>query len=149
MDDLRPSSRCPPEPKLDERPLLTGEQAAGLMDLFKSLANDTRLRLLHALARVGELCVGDLAEAVGMRPQAVSNQLQRLVDRGVLGSRRDGRSIRYRIVDPCVTGLLDLGLCLAEDSETRRGASRVASPAAGPPSPGAGRSSRRRKEPVP
>jgi DNA-binding transcriptional ArsR family regulator len=62
---------CPPKPKLDERPLITNEQAAGLMDLFKVLANDTRLRLLHALARSGELCVGDLAEAVAMKPQTV------------------------------------------------------------------------------
>jgi DNA-binding transcriptional ArsR family regulator len=129
---------CPPRPKLDERPLITSEQAAGLMDVFKVLANDTRLRLLHALARSGELCVGELAEAVAMRPQAVSNQLQRLVDRGILGSRRDGTSIHYRIVDPCVTSLLDLGLCLTEDSEPRRGRSRALSLASGPPSPGAG-----------
>jgi DNA-binding transcriptional ArsR family regulator len=111
------------------------------MDLFKVLANDTRLRLLHALARSGELCVGDLADAVGMKPQAVSNQLQRLVDRGILGSRRQGTSIHYRIVDPCVTSLLDLGLCLTEDSEPRRGRPRVAALATGSPSPGAGHSS--------
>lgn len=141
MKDHRPLPCCPPKPKLDERPLLTGEQAVGLMDLFGVLANDTRLRLLHALARAGELCVGDLAVTVAMKPQAVSNQLQRLVDRGILGSRREGRSIHYRIVDPCVMCLLDLGLCLAEDSESRRGKSRVASLATGSPSPGAGQSS--------
>jgi DNA-binding transcriptional ArsR family regulator len=107
------------------------------MDLFKVLANDTRLRLLHSLARAGELCVSDLAEAIGMKPQAVSNQLQRLADRGILGSRRQGTSIHYRIVDPCVTSLLDLGLCLAEDSETRRGGTRVATLATGSPPPGA------------
>jgi DNA-binding transcriptional ArsR family regulator len=141
MNDRQPPPCCPAKPKLDERPLLTGEQAAGLMDLFKVLANDTRLRLIHALARAGELCVSDLAEAVGMKPQAVSNQLQRLADRGILGSRRDGRSIHYRIVDPCVTSLLDVGLCLAEDSEIRRGQSRVATLATGSPSPGAGQPS--------
>ena len=136
MKKPEPPACCPPKPKLDERPLITSEQAAGLMDLFKVLANDTRLRLLHALARSSELCVSDLAGAVAMKPQAVSNQLQRLVDRGILGSRRDGTSIRYRIVDPCVPSLLDLGLCLTEDAEPRRGASRVVSPALGSPSPG-------------
>jgi DNA-binding transcriptional ArsR family regulator len=90
------------------------------MHVFKVLANDTRLRLLHALVRAGELSVGDLAAAVAMKPQAVSNQLQRLADRGILGSRRDGNSIIYRIVDPCVITLLDQGLCLTEDSLTRR-----------------------------
>ena len=90
------------------------------MALFKVLANDTRLRLLHALVRNGELCVTDLARAVGMTPQAVSNQLQRLIDRGILAAQRNGNSVHYRIVDPCVTNLLDYGLCLTEDARTRR-----------------------------
>jgi DNA-binding transcriptional ArsR family regulator len=111
---------CPPKPDVRQRPLITPEQAADLMNVFKVLANDTRLRLLHALVRAGELPVGELSEAVAMKPQAVSNQLQRLVDRGILGSRRDGTSIIYRIVDPCVISLLDQGLCLMEDAEARR-----------------------------
>ena len=61
----------------------------------------------------------DLAAAVSMTPQAVSNQLQRLADRGILASRRNGINIHYRIVDPCVTSILDLGLCLTEDAEER------------------------------
>jgi len=110
---------CPPKPALQHRPLITPEQAAAVMGVFKILANDTRLRLIHALARASEMCVTDLAKAVGMSPQAVSNQLQRLVDRGILGSRRNGNQIYYRIVDPCVTSLLDQGLCLTEDARRR------------------------------
>jgi DNA-binding transcriptional ArsR family regulator len=87
--------------------------------VFKVLGNATRLRLLHALVRKDELCVTDLADAVEMSPQAVSNQLQRLVDRGILGARRSGNRIHYRIVDRCVVELLDLGLCLTEDSKKR------------------------------
>jgi DNA-binding transcriptional ArsR family regulator len=104
------------KPPLDERPLLVPDQARGLADLYQVLANDTRLRLLHALARSGELCVSDLAAAVGMRPQAVSNQLQRLSDRRILATRRDGTRIFYRIADPCVPSLLDLGWCLLEET---------------------------------
>lgn len=63
--------------------------------------------------------VTDLADAVGMSPQAVSNQLQRLADRGILGTRRDGNRIHYRVVDRCVVELLNLGLCLTEDSKKR------------------------------
>jgi len=111
---------CPPKPGIRDRPLITPRQAADLMNVFKVLANDTRLRLLHALVRAGELSVGDLAVAVAMKPQAVSNQLQRLVDRGILGSRRAGTSIIYRIVDPCVISLLDQGLCLTEDAFARQ-----------------------------
>jgi DNA-binding transcriptional ArsR family regulator len=111
---------CPPKPDIRQRPLITPEQAAELMRVFKVLANDSRLRLLHALARAGELSVGELAAAVAMKPQAVSNQLQRLADRGILGSRRQGNSIIYRIVDPCVISLLDQGLCLTEDALARQ-----------------------------
>jgi len=75
--------------------------------------------MLHALARAGELCVGDLAATVGMKPQAVSNQLQRLTDRGILEARREGLQVYYSVVDPCVLMLLDQGWCLAEDSRVR------------------------------
>lgn len=109
--DLR---SLPGQPPLERRPLLTARQAAELMHLFKIFANDTRLRLLHALVRQREMCVTELAEAVQMKPQAVSNQLQRLVDRGILGSRRNGNNIYYHVVDPCVPILLDRGLCLIE-----------------------------------
>ncbi|MFI7542418.1 ArsR/SmtB family transcription factor [Actinoplanes sp. NPDC049599] len=99
-------------PPLTDRPQLDAEQAAGIAALFKVLANDTRLRLLHALARRGEVRVGDLATELGMSQQAVSNQLQRLADQRILATRRAGNSIYYRIVDPCVPALLELGWCL-------------------------------------
>src|SRR5712691_11448903 len=64
---------APGRPELAGRELISPAQAARLEGVFKMLANDTRLRLLHALVRAGQLCVSDLAETVGMRPQAVSN----------------------------------------------------------------------------
>ena len=110
---------CDPRPSLKERPLLSPIQAGGLAAVFKVLANDTRLRLLHALVRADELCVTGLAASLGMKPQAVSNQLQRLSDLGVLSSRRDGNNIHYRLVDLCVRSLLDQGLCLMEEVSDR------------------------------
>jgi len=101
--------------RLDARPLLTPIQAGGLQAVFKVLANDTRLRILHSLVRSGELCVTDLAAALGMKPQAVSNQLQRRVDLGILQSRREGTHMCYKIVNGCVAPLLELALCLLED----------------------------------
>lgn len=115
---------CPPKPALHERPLLAPGLAGELAAVFKVLANDSRLRLLHALARAGEVPVTRLAATVGMKPQAVSNQLQRLADRGIVGARREGNSVFYRLVDPCVIELLDRGLCLTEDARGRGSASR-------------------------
>jgi DNA-binding transcriptional ArsR family regulator len=119
----QPDPCCPPKPALKERRLLTPIQAGGLAAVFKVLANDTRLRLLHALVRADEICVTDLAAAVGMKPQAVSNQLQRLSDLGILACRRDGKSIFYRLVDLCVMTLLDQALCLMEEASARSGVS--------------------------
>lgn len=89
-------------------------QAGQLSGLFKVLANDTRLRLVHELIRRGEACAGDIASALGMSPQAVSNQLQRLTDWRILASRREGNSIIYRIINPCVPELLDRAVCFVE-----------------------------------
>lgn len=110
---------CPPKPALKTRPLLSVRQADTLESVFKVLANSTRLRMLHALARAGELCVGELADELGMKPQAVSNQLQQLADRGIVEARREGLQILYSIVDPCVLMLLDQGWCLTEDAQKR------------------------------
>jgi DNA-binding transcriptional ArsR family regulator len=104
------------KPALRDRPLLGQDQADELVRLYKVLANDTRLRLLHALERAGELSVSELAAEVGMKPQAVSNQLQRLADLRIVASRREGSRLFYRIADPCVTGLIDLGMCLLEET---------------------------------
>ena len=110
---------CGPKPTLKARPLLSPHQSRALENIFKTLANGTRLRMLHALARAGELCVGELATKLDMKPQAVSNQLQRLADRGIVEAQRNGLQIRYSIIDPCVLTLLDQGWCLAEDAQVR------------------------------
>ena len=113
------SADCSQQPPLRNRPMMSPIQAGGLAAVFKVLANDTRLRLLHALVRADELCVTDLAALLGMKAQAVSNQLQRLSDLGILSSRRDGNSIHYRLVDRCVKGLLEQGWCLMEEAGDR------------------------------
>src|SRR3954452_20551700 len=106
---------CSPQrPALKDRPLLSFVQAVKVTSLFKVLANDTRIRLLHHLVRAGEATVTDLARALGMKPQAVSNQLVRLSDTGMLASRRDGNHVYYRVVNGCVPPLLDLALCRME-----------------------------------
>lgn len=117
MSSRGPTRCAPGSSPLAKRALFSEVDAVKLKGLFKVLANEHRLRLLHALERSGELCVTDLADAVAMSTQAVSGQLQRLVDRGIVSARREGNFVYYRIVDPCVTGLMDLAICLVEESE--------------------------------
>src|SRR5438067_11565509 len=111
-----PAGTCGPgRTALKDRPLLSFVEAVKVMALFKVLANDTRIRMLHHLVRTGEATVTDLAKTLGMKPQAVSNQLVRLSDTGMLRSRREGNNMYYRVVNGCVAPLLDLALCLMED----------------------------------
>lgn len=92
--------------------LMADDTAGHLAQLFKVLANDNRLRILHAIHLAGELGTSEIAEEVGATQQAVSNQLQRLADQRIVHARRDGQRVFYKIIDPCVPGLMDLGVCL-------------------------------------
>ena len=111
---------CPPKLPLEERDQMPPEAGHEVARLFKLLANETRLRLLHALVREGELSVSELAQALDMKPQAICNQLRRLSDCRLIDSRRDGISVYYRIIDNCVLELITRGWCLSEESRQRR-----------------------------
>ncbi len=104
---LSPVASIPPGPR---RQILGLEEAEGLERLFAVLASSTRLRLLHALIRMGDPCMTDLAAAVSMKPQAVSNQLRKLADMGVLRARRHGNHIHYRLEHPALKAMLLAGL---------------------------------------
>jgi DNA-binding transcriptional ArsR family regulator len=110
-----PEDPCSARPPLAERPLLGFVDAVKVMALFKVMANDTRIRILHHIVRSGEATVTDIARTLGMKPQAVSNQLVRLSDTRMLASRREGNNVFYRVQNGCVAPLLDLALCLMED----------------------------------
>ncbi len=106
-----PSSELIP-PALTQRPLIGAPEVDELSSLFRVLASDTRLRILHTIARTGETSVSTIAEDVGASSQTVSNHLQRMADQRIVATRRDGNRIYYRLIDPCVGGLIELGLCL-------------------------------------
>jgi DNA-binding transcriptional ArsR family regulator len=66
------------------------------------------VRLLYALLEAGELCVCDLAATIDATVTTVSQALRLLRTAGVVGSRRDGRTLHYRLDDAHVRMLLDL-----------------------------------------
>ncbi len=74
---------------------------------FSLLADPGRLALLLALHRAGPLAVTDLAVATGMRDPAVSQALRLLRTAGVVTGDKDGRVVRYQLVDESMRPLLD------------------------------------------
>ena len=90
------------------RRLLPHEEAQRLSELFRLLGDPTRVRLLYALAEVGELCVCDLAATVEAPETTVSHALRLLRSAGIVRNRRAGRMIYYSLDDAHVRILLDL-----------------------------------------
>jgi DNA-binding transcriptional ArsR family regulator len=73
---------------------------------FRAIGEPMRIRLLDRL-RDGEATVGELSEAIGASQQNVSKHLAVLADVGVLGRRKDGNRVYYRIVDQGVLRLCE------------------------------------------
>jgi DNA-binding transcriptional ArsR family regulator len=76
--------------------------------LFKALGNPLRLRMLEVL-RDGEMSVRDLLKELDVEPSTASQQLGTLRQQGVVESRRADGTVYYRITDPLVAELLDVG----------------------------------------
>lgn len=73
------------------------ERKAGQAEaLLRALANRRRLMVLCRLLG-GERSVGELAGAVGLSQSALSQHLAKLRAEGLVTTRRDGRTIRYRL----------------------------------------------------
>jgi ArsR family transcriptional regulator, lead/cadmium/zinc/bismuth-responsive transcriptional repressor len=89
--------------------LLTDSAASSLAETFKVLGDVTRVRILDALSRT-ELCVGDLAELVGLSESAVSHQLRLLRDQRLVRPRRAGQMIFYTLDDHHIVKLFAQGL---------------------------------------
>lgn len=79
-----------------------------LADLFAALGDPTRLRIVAALA-ASDLCVCDLAAAVGLSRSAVSHQLRVLRSLELVRGRREGRMVVYALDDEHVRALLREG----------------------------------------
>ena len=94
--------------------------------VLKTLASPRRLEILHALAS-GPIEVGRLAEVIGASQPNVSQHLAVLRAAGVVEAERDGREVRYRLVDPDVMAACALMRAVLERRLTRLG--RVAADA--------------------
>jgi ArsR family transcriptional regulator, lead/cadmium/zinc/bismuth-responsive transcriptional repressor len=87
-------------------------QVEDLAEIFKLLADPTRLRVLTALveAESGEMCVHELCARLKMTQPAVSHQLRILRTARLVRGRRDGRETHYFLDDEHVLTLISKGL---------------------------------------
>lgn len=85
------------------------ELLSDLADLYKMFGDSTRLQILSAL-RMGELCVGDLADLLNMSASAISHQLRTLRAQNLVTYRREGKMSYYSLADEHVEIIIDMGL---------------------------------------
>jgi DNA-binding transcriptional ArsR family regulator len=78
-----------------------------MAETFKVLGDPTRLRIVVALGKQ-ELCVLDLAAALGMTDSAISHQLRLLKALRIVKSRKDGKLAFYSLDDEHIDELVRL-----------------------------------------
>jgi len=72
---------------------------------FRILSEPVRLVLLNHLNVRGEMSVQELVDATGQRQSNVSKHLGQMAEAGILGRRRRGQNVLYRVIDPTVSAL--------------------------------------------
>lgn len=102
--------RCIHEDKVREvkERMMGNDILSSLVDIFKAMADGTRLKILYSLMQT-ELCVCDLAAVTGASESAVSHQLRILRSYKLIKYRRDGKILYYSLADDHVRTLFDQG----------------------------------------
>jgi DNA-binding transcriptional ArsR family regulator len=90
-------------------PHLDEQAASHLADLFRTLSEPTRLRIIAILLDC-ELSVGDIAGRLGMTESAISHQLRDMRLQRVVKTRKEGRQVFYCLDDEHVADLFRQGL---------------------------------------
>lgn len=94
--------------KLEEE-LPPEELLYDLAELFKVFGDSTRIKILYALFEA-ELCVCDIAQALGMTQTAVSHQLRVLKANKLVKFRKEGKNVFYSLDDDHVRRIIDQGM---------------------------------------
>ncbi len=91
--------------------------AEHVAEVLKVVVYLVRLQIVELL-QAGEMCVGDIVEALGGKQAITSQQLNMMKDKGVLSCRRDGARVYYRIENKNVIKLLH---CIYDHCEQKKG----------------------------
>lgn len=98
------------------RALKSSDRFGRLAETFQAMGDSTRVKIIWSLSK-GELCVGDLAELLGMSQPAVSHHLRTLRNLRLVKVRKEGRTSFYTLDDEHIDHLLREGINHVEDME--------------------------------
>jgi ArsR family transcriptional regulator len=105
-----------------------GNKEYSIETLFKALADRTRLRLIHLLGE-GEVCVCFFVEVLNTNQPKISRHLAYLRRAGIVKSRREGKWMHYRLIEPsdaqAANIFREVRSWLAHNAEMRRDRERL------------------------
>ena len=77
-----------------------------VIDIFKTLSDHSRVRIISALTRRESQCVSDIADLLDMPISRVSHHLSTLKMLGFVKARQEGKQVFYSIDDDCITDIM-------------------------------------------
>ncbi len=92
-----------------KKDIIPDDYVEKLASFFKSVGEENRVRIIYALS-LNEMCVSDLAVALGISQSLVSHQLKLLKLEGQVKSRREGKNVYYSLDDEHVVEIFDEAL---------------------------------------
>ena len=91
------------------------ELTLAVAELFRALADPTRIRVVHALLN-REMTTSGLAALLGVNPPAVSQHLRVLRALRIVKPRREGQSVHYALDDEHIRMLVELSVSHLRES---------------------------------
>jgi DNA-binding transcriptional ArsR family regulator len=107
---------CFDEAKVNRlQPLVNVPSISKVAQLFKVIADETRMKIAYALCQEDELCVCDVANIVGSTTATASHHLRLLNNLGLAKYRKEGKLVFYSLEDEHVKQLILLALTHVEE----------------------------------
>ena len=86
--------------------------------IFKSLSDDTRIKIALSLSEEDELCVCDVANIVGCSTATASHHLRLLRNMGLAKYRKEGKLVFYSLDDEHVRQLIQIAFAHQKEGKT-------------------------------
>lgn len=97
---------------------LEKKNTAAVANMFKALADDTRMKIAYALCLEDEMCVCDVASVIGFSMATASHHLRLLRNLGLAKYRKQGKMVFYSLDDDHVKQLLLIAMEHSEEEKS-------------------------------
>ncbi|MBB6454151.1 DNA-binding transcriptional ArsR family regulator [Salirhabdus euzebyi] len=103
------------------KPQVQKQPVASIAQVFKALADETRLKIAYSLTLSDELCVCDVANIVGASNATTSHHLRQLRKNGLAKYRKQGKLAYYSLDDAHVKEMVTLAFIHYKEVTLRDG----------------------------